>query len=71
MTEASTDERYRVAVVLPAHNEEQTIAATIEDFHAALPGAAIWVVNNCSTDSTEKTALATLAPLECGGGRNK
>jgi len=68
MTETSTDTLHRVAVVLPAYNEEQTIAATIEDFHAALPGAAIWVINNRSTDSTEQTALATLAPLECGGG---
>jgi glycosyltransferase involved in cell wall biosynthesis len=68
MTETSTDTLHRVAVVLPAYNEEQTIAATIEDFHAALPGAAIWVINNRSTDSTEQTALATLAPLECAGG---
>lgn len=59
---------YRVAVVLPAYNEDQTIAATIEDFHAALPNAAIWVINNRSTDSTEQTASATLADLECRGG---
>lgn len=71
MTETSTDTRHRVAVILPAYNEEQTIAATIEDFHAALPDAAIWVINNRSTDSTEQTALATLAPLECGGGGNQ
>jgi glycosyltransferase involved in cell wall biosynthesis len=68
MTGASTNTLYRVAVVLPAYNEEQTIAATIEDFHAALPDAAIWVINNRSTDSTEQTALATLARLGCRGG---
>lgn len=68
MTEPSTDTWRRVAVVLPAYNEEQTIAATLEDFHAALPDAAMWVINNRSIDSTEQTALATLERLECGGG---
>lgn len=58
----------KVAVVLPAYNEEQTIAATIEDFHDALPEAAIWIINNRSTDSTEQTALATLLRLGCEGG---
>ena len=59
---------HNIVVVLPAYNEEQTIGATIEDFHAALPDAAIWVINNRSTDSTERTALTTLARLKCGGG---
>ena len=68
MTESSINTRHRVAVVLPAYNEEQTIEATIEDFHAAIPDAAIWVINNRSTDSTGQTALATLAHLKCGGG---
>lgn len=68
MTESSINTRHRVAVVLPAYNEEQTIEATIEDFHAAIPDAAIWVINNRSSDSTEQTALATLAHIKCGGG---
>lgn len=38
----------RIAVILPAYNEEKTVSATIEDFHNALPDAAIWVVNNRS-----------------------
>lgn len=57
-----------VAVVLPAYNEEQTIAPTIEDFHLALPAASIWVINNCSTDATERNALETLSRLGCKGG---
>jgi glycosyltransferase involved in cell wall biosynthesis len=56
-----------VAVVLPAYNEQQTIAGTIEDFHHALPNATIWVINNRSNDATEKTALDTLSRLGCLG----
>lgn len=57
-----------VAVILPAYNEEQTIAQTIEDFRAALPEASIWVINNRSNDATEQLALETLACLGCVGG---
>jgi glycosyltransferase involved in cell wall biosynthesis len=57
-----------IAIILPAYNEEQTIAATIEDFHSALPEAAIWVINNRSSDSTEKAARDTLKRLSCSGG---
>lgn len=56
------------AVVLPAFNEALTIEATLRDFHAALPEAALWVVNNRSTDATEAIARATLAALGCAGG---
>lgn len=58
----------KVAVILPAYNEEQTIAATIEEFHQALPDAAVWVINNRSSDSTEQMALDTLSRLGCNGG---
>lgn len=57
-----------IALVLPAYNEEQTIAATIEDFYQVLPDAAIWVINNRSSDATEQTALDTLSRLKCKGG---
>ena len=60
--------RYSIAIVLPAYNEEQTIAATIEDFHKALPDADIWVVNNRSSDATERVTLEAMARLGCGGG---
>lgn len=58
----------RIAIVLPAYNEEATVAATITAFHAALPGAAIWVVDNRSSDGTGAVARATLAGLGCAGG---
>ena len=59
---------HRVAVILPALNEEQTIAATIEDFHQSLPHAAIWIIDNRSTDRTELIARNTLSRLEAKGG---
>jgi glycosyltransferase involved in cell wall biosynthesis len=58
----------RIAVVLPAYNEEQTIGAVIREFHAALPSAAIWVVNNRSSDKTEALAREALQLLGCAGG---
>ena len=58
----------RIVVILPAYNEEQTIAATIEDFHRALPDTAVWVINNRSVDATERTALDTFSRLSCKGG---
>lgn len=65
---AALNANMKVAVVLPAYNEEQTIAATIEDFHRALPDAAVWVINNRSSDTTEQVARATLSRLGCAGG---
>jgi len=56
------------AIVLPAYNEEQTIAATIEDFYQALPDAAIWIINNRSSDATEQRALDAISRLKCKGG---
>lgn len=59
---------FQVVVVLPAYNEAQTIASTIKDFNEALPGASVWVINNRSTDLTEKIANDTLMNLGCDGG---
>ena len=58
----------RIAVVLPAYNEEQTITETMTGFHLALPEASIWVVNNRSTDATRMLARDTLDRLGCPGG---
>lgn len=61
-------EEKKIAVILPAYNEQQTIAATITDFCQALPSASVWVVNNRSSDNTEQIALETLSRLKCAGG---
>jgi glycosyltransferase involved in cell wall biosynthesis len=47
-----------VAVLLPCYNEEATIATVIENFHRELPGAAIYVYDNNSTDRTVEKAAA-------------
>lgn len=58
----------KIAIVLPAYNEAQTIGAVIKDFHDHLPDASVWVINNCSTDATEQIALDVLSSLNCKGG---
>lgn len=47
-----------IAVVVPCLNEEVSIAKVVEDFHRALPGAAIYVYDNNSTDGTSAAARA-------------
>ncbi len=42
----------RVAVLIPCLNEELTVGMVVADFHRELPDAAIWVVDNGSTDNT-------------------
>jgi glycosyltransferase involved in cell wall biosynthesis len=57
----------RIAVILPAYNEELTIKNTILEFHNSIPEAAIYIINNRSSDATESIAKATLEELECDG----
>ena len=47
-----------VAVLIPCHNEERTVAGVIGDFRAALPAARIYVYDNRSTDRTAAIARA-------------
>ena len=58
----------KIAIILPAFNEEQTIVTTIESFHRDCPEAFIWVINNCSTDSTEIKAKDIFDRLKIQGG---
>mgnify|MGYP000975471884 CR=1 FL=1 len=46
-----------IVVLLPAYNEEVSIAVTIQSFKKALPKANIWVCDNNSTDNTAQEAL--------------
>lgn len=59
--QGGSQDRPRVAIILPAYNEELTIKGTIEAFHRSLPDASIFVVNNNSSDSTKALAARTLA----------
>ena len=59
-------------MLAPCFNEEATIAQVVTDFARALPGAAIWVFDNNSTDATAARAeaagaLVRRAPLRGKG----
>ena len=49
----------KIAVLIPCYNEEKTVAKVVADFRAVLPGAAVYVYDNNSTDRT--VALAEQA----------
>lgn len=53
----------RVAVLLPCYNEATAIGQTVRDFAAALPGAAIYVFDNNSTDASASAAAAAGATV--------
>ena len=57
----------KVAIVLPALNEELTVETTIRAFSAALPEAPIFVINNDSSDKTASIAADTLRRLGNSG----
>ncbi|NEK70599.1 MAG: glycosyltransferase, partial [Xanthomonas perforans] len=48
----------RIAVLVPCHNEAATVASVVTAFAAALPGAAIHVLDNNSSDATATIAAA-------------
>ncbi|HEY1475182.1 MAG TPA: glycosyltransferase family 2 protein [Pseudolabrys sp.] len=54
---------YSVAVLVPCYNEEVAIAQVVKNFRAALPGAAIFVFDNNSTDNTAAAARAAGAEV--------
>ncbi len=47
-----------IAVILPCYNEAAAIANVVDGFREALPGAAIYVYDNASTDDTAAAARA-------------
>lgn len=57
----------KIVLVIPAYNEEDTVAATIEGFARQLPEALIVVVDNNSKDRTSEFAKATIRELNCPG----
>ena len=57
---------YDVAILLPAYNEQLTIADTIAGFHDAMPSARICVIDNNSTDETARIAQDALTRTKEG-----
>lgn len=56
-----------IAIILPAYNEELTIAGTIRSFAVELPSATIIVIDNNSKDKTSEIATQTLQELKRDG----
>ena len=52
----SKDRDMDVAILIPCYNEEKTVGRVVRDFRAALPGAAIYVYDNNSSDATAREA---------------
>lgn len=57
----------RIAIILPAYNENQTITGTMKDFFEVCPDAEIYVIDNASTDRTKELAINTYKELGCKG----
>lgn len=63
--------RCRIAVLIPCYNEEVSIAQVVRDFQSALPGAAIFVFDNNSTDNTAQAARDAGAEVFSEGRQGK
>lgn len=59
--------RTDIAIIIPAYNEELTIADTIKGFFRQIPEARIVVVDNNSKDRTSEIARAVFRELQCRG----
>ncbi|MFZ2756212.1 MAG: glycosyltransferase [Atopobiaceae bacterium] len=67
-----TNPSQSVAVLIPCYNESLTVGKVIDDFKAALPGAAVYVYDNNSSDGTgdiarEHGAIVRLEPRQGKG----
>ena len=60
-----------IAVLIPCHNEERTVAKVVTDFRQALPSATIYVYDNCSTDRTAELAASAGAIVRSERKRGK
>ena len=56
-----------LAVIVAARNEADRIGATLGALRAALPGAALWVADDASSDGTAEAAMAAGAQVVSRG----
>jgi glycosyltransferase involved in cell wall biosynthesis len=56
LTASATTTQPRIAILIPCHNEELTIAKVVRSFRDELPSADIYVFDNNSTDETVRVA---------------
>ncbi len=57
----------KIAIILPAYNEEQTIEQSILDLYKELPEAYFVIVDNNSSDTTQEIALGILKEHNING----
>ena len=57
--------QFRIAVLLPCHNEATSVAKVVAAFKTALPAATVYVYDNNSTDNTAEEALRAGAIVRC------
>lgn len=57
----------RLAVIVAARNEADRVGATLGALREALPGAALWVADDASTDGTAEAAMAAGAKVVSRG----
>lgn len=57
----------KIALILPAYNEEISIREVIKAFHHELPDAYFCIIDNNSKDRTGEIARTTIAELGCQG----
>src|SRR4051794_28433167 len=50
--------QYRIAAIVPCHNEEAAVAKVVKDLQSAIPGMTVYVYDNCSTDRTAEQAVS-------------
>jgi len=56
MSATAIEDGFKIAVLIPCHNQAETIGGIVRDFIAALPSASIFVFDNNSTDDTARVA---------------
>lgn len=56
-----------VAIILPAYNEELTIAEVLRSFHESIPQAGLFVIDNNSKDRTAEIAKLTITEIGAHG----
>src|SRR4051795_2616686 len=50
--------QYRIAAIVPCHNEEAAVAKVVTDLQASVPGLTVYVYDNCSTDRAAEQAYS-------------
>lgn len=61
----------RIAILVPCHNEESTIASVVSKFRRSLPSATVYVFDNNSSDRTAAEAARAGAVVFHEGRRGK